>query len=169
MTKSVLAQELSASEIESRVDILKRLRQSLLEQQKKFRSYLVLLEAEEKSIKNGDIDGLDKQVQLENSIENEIFILQKVIVPLDAVYRKTCPGGEISISKIQESVESIKVQVATRNEKNRVLLGQRMANFRQEIKSLRKLSGQPYAGAFAKRPAGSVARTAAQPLVDIST
>jgi hypothetical protein len=124
--------------LEQRVSMLRRLRETLVVQREKFRNYLALLEKEEEIILSGDIERLESQVEVEQSIIAEIFTLQKVIRPLDELYRKSYPMKERSITSLESSLQSIKKQVLMKNEKNRLLLKEKMAILRQEIKALRK-------------------------------
>lgn len=146
-------------EIEQRVTILRRLRETLATQREKFSNYLALLEKEEETIRNGTLDKLESQVEVEQSIIGEIFTLQKVIRPLDELYRKAYPLKEKSILNLESSLENIKKQVLVKNEKNRLLLKEKMALLRQEIKDLR--SGYSMKSPFRK--------IGTPTLVDIST
>lgn len=146
-------------EIEQRVTILRRLREILATQREKFSNYLALLEKEEETIRNGTLDKLESQVEMEQSIIGEIFTLQKVIRPLDELYRKAYPLKEKSILNLESSLENIKKQVLVKNEQNRLLLKEKMALLRQEIKDLR--SGYSMKSPFRK--------IGTPTLVDIST
>jgi len=159
MGDTVLVQTATDKEIEQRVTILRRLRETLANQREKFSNYLALLEKEEEIIRNGTLDKLESQVEVEQSIISEIFTLQKVIRPLDELYRKSYPLKEISILNLESSLENIKKQVLVKNERNRLLLKEKMALLRQEIKDLR--SGYSMKSPFRK--------IGTPTLVDIST
>jgi hypothetical protein len=137
MADTALVEAPTDKELEERVRILRRLRETLTAQRKKFRNYLVLLEREEEIIRSGDLEKLESQVEVEQSIVSEIFKLQKAIRPLDELYRKAYPLREKSISSLESSLENVKKQVLVKNEKNRLLLKEKMALLRQEIKELR--------------------------------
>ncbi len=137
MGDTVLVQTATDKEIEQRIALLRRLREILTAQRKKFSNYLALLEREEEIIRNGNLEKLESQVEVEQCIISEIFTLKKVIRPLDELYRKAYPLKEKSISNLESSLENIKKQVLAKNEKNRLLLKEKMALLRQEIKDLR--------------------------------
>ncbi len=159
MGDTVLVQTATDKEIEQRVTILRRLRETLAAQREKFSNYLALLEKEGESIRDGTLDKLESQVEVEQSIIGEIFTLQKVIRPLDELYRKAYPLKEKSILNLESTLENIKKQVLVKNEKNRLLLKEKMALLRQEIKDLRS-------GYSMKSPFGKIGTPT---LVDIST
>jgi hypothetical protein len=137
MADTVLVESPTDKKLEQRIAILRRLRETLSAQREKFRRYLVLLQKEEEIIHNGNLDKLESQVEVEQTIIAEIFKLQKVIRPLDELYRRAYPVREKSISHLESSLANIKKQVLAKNEKNRLLLKEKMALLRQEIKELR--------------------------------
>jgi len=129
-----------------RVAILRRLKEHLLLQRGKFQSYLDVLVKEEASIRNGDLEALSAQVNLEQGIVEEIYAFQKVIDPLQDLYRVAYPTHDPEIPSLQASLDNLLVRVLAHNEHNRTLLRDAMANLRQEIQSLRtpKLAKSPY-------------------------
>ena len=139
--------------------ILRRLRSYLFAQRRKFHSYLELLEREEEDILSNDTEKLQAHAEIEAVIVSEIFTFQKVIDPLEDLYRKAYPEKEETVPRLKTSLESLKRKVLKKNENNRNLLKNRMAMIRSELKSLRRniKPGSPYA-----------ARATAN-LVDIST
>ena len=169
MADSAIDRDFTPSKTEERVGLLTRLRQNLLAQREKFRSYLSFLEEEEQSIKNGNLGMLDRKVQLEGAIMNELQSLHKTIVPLHALYEKTHPNGDVSIDRLQNSVRAIKEQVRERSEGNRLLLGQKMAQIRQEIKWLRRSAGNSFNKDSGKPLGNSISELEAPAFVDIST
>ena len=124
-------------EIEQRVNILKKLKETLLRQREKFHAYLGLLEKEEESIAAGNIDRLEVQIRMEEEIVQEITNFQKIILPLDELYSRAYPVKEKSIPMLRDSLEKVRQRVLQRNKKNRVLLREKMSSVRHEIKSLR--------------------------------
>ena len=111
MTEVVTADKLTDQEIEERVRILKRLRETLLAQRSQFRSYLSLLEQEETAIADENLVKLEVHVKMEQTIISEITALQKVIVPLEELYAKTYPYRDMSVAKLETSLSSLKKQV----------------------------------------------------------
>lgn len=139
--------------------VLNRLREMLLRQRDKFQSYLLLLENEEKSIRDGDGDRISAQVEMENLIIAEIFSLKKVAEPLRELYRAAYPQAEGTVPPLERTLSRMQEQVAARNIRNRMLLKERMEDLRQEVLRFRRVptASSPYAAAAVPR------------LVDITT
>lgn len=123
--------------LDERVRILKRLRRMLLAQRNRFRQYLGILEHEERAILERDVDRLTRHVEIEQGIVREIFALQKVIGPLDELYRRAYPSGESEIPPLRESLRHLREQVLARNEANRALLRDKMADLKDQIERIR--------------------------------
>ncbi len=139
--------------------ILRRLRNYLSAQRRKFNCYLELLEREEEDILSNDTEKLQAHTEMEAEIVSGIFAFQKVIDPLEDLYREAYPEKEETVPRLKTSLERLKIKVLKKNENNRNLLKSRMATIRRELKSLRRniRPGSPY-----------TARATAN-LVDIST
>ena len=104
------------------------------------------MEHQEADIADGDTRKLQAHVELEKSVVKEIYAFQKVIDPLQDMYRMAYPYKEEEgeVSAIRDSLERIKEEVLDRNKKNQDLLNSSMTAVRGKIKglrSLRKLSG----------------------------
>ena len=124
--------------LEQRVAVLRRFRELLLQQRKKFERYLVILDHERSDIESGEVDKLVAHVELEEQIVSEIFTFQKVIDPLEDLYRAAYPaaeGGEVE--HIKTALMGLRTEVAARNAENRRLLKQRMEILRSEIAGFR--------------------------------
>ena len=80
-------EELSNQELEERVAILKRLRFLLEQQRSKFKEYLTVLEKQQNSIDKEDSEALIKHSELEQQIVKNISNLQKVIIPMNKMYK----------------------------------------------------------------------------------
>jgi hypothetical protein len=135
------------NQTDQRIAVLKRLREMLLRQKEKFKSYLILLEQEEGSIVHGETEKLLAQVELEQTIIADIFTLKRVIAPLEALYQAAYPGAESTVPVLRSALEDMGRQVIARNSRNRELLRERMDELRQEITSLRAWprAGSPFA------------------------
>ncbi len=133
--------------IDERIMLLKKLKETLLCQRDKFRNYLDLLEKEEAVIIDDDMEKLEHHVQLEQSIVQEIYVIQRVINPLEDMYRVAFPEKEATIPELKISLEKLKGMVQGRNLKNRLLLKERMENLRLQIKNLPRniMAVSPYA------------------------
>ena len=165
--------ELSKEEVERRVAILKRFRELLSQQRDHFRQYLEILDKQKDVIEKGSADDLFVHVELEEKIVNDIFAIQKVIDPLEAMYQASFPAGNArsfdasagilpgeirELPSLRETLGELQTEAMARSERNRELLSKRMEDLRQEIKTLR---ANPYA---IRKPSYSVESAA---LVDI--
>ena len=107
---------------------------------KKFERYLLVLDHEKADIESGDIDRLVAHVELEEQVVSDIFTFQKVIDPLEDLYRAVYPQGGAEndeLPELKRSLVELRGEVLKRNEENRVLLKQRMEALRTEISGLR--------------------------------
>ena len=164
----VLPAELSAEEVARRVAVLKRFRELLQAQRDRFRDYLAVLDKQKDLIEQGGTGDLLTHVELEEQIVADIFAIQKVIDPLEAMYRTAYPdsasvrNGDAPVSEVvslKTALEGLKTEAIARTERNKTLLVNRMDEIRKEIKTLKK---NPY---ITVRPIYSDEGTAA--LVDI--
>lgn len=132
-----VAGALPQAELEQRVLVLKRFRELLLRQQEKFQNYLELLDRQKKDIENDEIDGLVAHVEAEQAIVADIFAVQKVIDPLEDMYKAAYMGKEPDgIGEIKSSLTRLKDTVVEKNAENRALLKQRMAMLRQQVMTI---------------------------------
>lgn len=129
--------ELSREQLDERVAILRRFRALLEQQRRKFREYLTVLEKQEQMIDAENVDAVVRHTELEQSIISEIYTIQKVINPLEEMYRESNPGHpDAEIPKLQTDLEHLRKQVLDQNEKNRNLLKSHMQALRQKVVSL---------------------------------
>jgi predicted phage gp36 major capsid-like protein len=172
--KATAQAEISPEELRQRVAVLKRFRALLTEQRDRFRSYLEVLDKQKDIIETGSADDLLAHVELEEKIVADIFSIQKVVDPLDELYRALVSAGGASpgeghdtggvrddVPDLKSALEDLKAEAVVRSNRNRELLSKRMVEIRSEIKTLRN---NPYAGS-ARRSAFSEAGTAS--LIDI--
>jgi hypothetical protein len=159
----ISAGSISGEELGQRIAILRRFRALLTEQRDRFRSYLETLDRQQQVIETGTPEELVAHVELEEKIVADIFSIQKVIDPLDemyrAVYAGAAPPGNAAgdeVSGLKSVLEELKKEAVIRSGRNRELLSRRMEAIRSEIKALR---GNPYLQA---------SRSAPPTLVDIS-
>jgi hypothetical protein len=141
---------LSEEEVTQRVEILKRFRELLVSQRDRFREYLEVLDKQKDVIEGGSADDLTAHVELEEKIVADIFSIQKVIDPLEDMYRAAYPekagtnhlgsdaDGPPEIPTLKSALDSLKIEAAARMERNKDLLSRRMTEIRTEIKTLRK-------------------------------
>lgn len=129
--------QLSDREIEERVQLLKRFRTMLEEQRKKFRSYLQVLDHQEKAAEAGDADRMVQYAEMEQTILGQILSMQKVIDPLQDLYHDSFPGGDREISELQQSLVRLQAKVMEKNEETRAFLQRKKEELAERIKSLR--------------------------------
>ncbi len=130
------------TELEQRTAVLRRFRELLVQQRAKFQKYLVVLDHQKGDIESGDVDRLVAHVELEEQIVSEIFTFQKVLDPLEDLYRAAYPAGTGSadhgeLPELKASLIELRGEVLKRNAENRALLKQRMETLRSEIAGLR--------------------------------
>ncbi len=134
--------ELTQEEVDERVAILKRFRQLLEQQRGKFREYLSVLERQRAMIETDNVDAMVSHAEIEQSIVSEIQTIQKVIDPMEAMYRSAYPAAPDSeIPRLQTDLGALRREVLAQNEKNRELLKTHMTTLRQQVISLKN----PYA------------------------
>ncbi|MDR1353623.1 MAG: flagellar protein FlgN [Treponema sp.] len=143
---------LSDDEVSRRISILRRFRELLKTQRDRFRQYLEVLDKQKDVIEEGNAEDLAAHVELEEKIIADIFSIQKVIDPLEDMYRDAYPlprkgrkgrdreAAEESagIPGLKDALEGLRSEAASRAERNRELLSRRMDAIRSEIKTIRK-------------------------------
>ncbi len=135
----------SEQEVDKRVAVLRRFRELLLQQRAKFESYLSLLDHERADIETGDVDKLMAHVEMEEQIVSEIFTFQKVIDPLEVMYKSASAWSsqpaalaeEADLPDLKSTLVELKDEVLRRNAENRSLLKQRMELVRAELAGFR--------------------------------
>jgi len=157
LERKVTNDTISSSELERRVAILKRFRELLSQQRNRFRQYLDVLDKQKDVIETGSADSLIAHVELEEKIVGDIFAIQKVIDPLEAMYQSSllAPAGgnrsratpadgseSLEVPSLRAALEELKAEAVIRSDRNRELLAKRMEELRQEMKTLR---ANPYA------------------------
>jgi len=169
--------EVSAEELAQRVAILRRFKTLLSQQRDRFHSYLKVLEKQESVIESGSAEDLLKYVDIEEKIVADIFSIQKVIDPLEDMYRSVVSGfdsgktaggdtlkseGADEVPSLKTALEELKNEAVMRSTRNKELLSKRMAELRSEIRALRD---NPYLSK-SRRSSFNDANTAS--VVDIS-
>jgi hypothetical protein len=128
----------SSEELSQRVAALRRFRELLVQQRAKFEGYLKVLDFERADIESGDVDKLSAHVEIEESIVSEIFTFQKVIDPLERMYKSAYPAAEAGdLPELRSALDALKDEVLRRNAENRALLKRRMELVRAEIAGFR--------------------------------
>ena len=138
--------ELTQTEIDERVAILKRYKTLLEQQRNKFREYLNVLEHQQNSIPTANPEQLFAHTTLEEQIMENIVSLQKVIVPMNELYKQANKKAGITesdeaIFTLQSDLNNLQEKVLVQNTKNRELLRSQLGRIRQQLNSLKN----PYA------------------------
>lgn len=142
---------ISPAEISRRVAVLRRFRELLKAQRDRFRAYLDVLDRQKDVIEAGTTDDLIRHVELEEKIVADIFSIQKVIDPMEDLYRaavrndpaRSAASDEKSeVMDLKTALEGLKTEAISRSHRNKELLSRRMTELREEIKTLRS---NPYA------------------------
>jgi hypothetical protein len=138
-------EDLSSDELSRRVAVLKRFKELLKAQRDRFQAYLEVLDKQKDVIEKGSADDLIQHVDLEEKIVADIYAIQKVIDPLEDMYRAAriqAPQGfgrasGDEVPDLKAALEDLKSEAVARAERNKELLSGRMTELRNEIKSLR--------------------------------
>jgi hypothetical protein len=163
-----MAEELSSEELARRVSILRRFRELLTAQRDRFHQYLEVLDKQKTQLESaGGQEAVGGPVDLEERLIADIFSIQKVIEPMEILYRSVWPGNQpvgtaesaADIPQLKTSLQSLKAEAAIRLNQNKELLQRRMNETRHELKTLRS---NPFA---ARQPI--YGKSAAPSLIDI--
>ncbi|MEL3909092.1 MAG: flagellar biosynthesis protein FlgN [Treponemataceae bacterium] len=144
---------LSSAEVSQRVEVLRRFKTLLEQQRSKFQEYLQVLEAQEASIINDEMDKIIQHAQLGQAIISDISTIQKVIDPLENMcrdfstttlspsqaYSLSIKSEELETAQIKQSLEKLKHTVLAQNQKNTEKLKVHMAGLRNQISRLKTL------------------------------
>ena len=148
-----MAPPVNAEELDQRIATLRRFREMLQAQRDRFRDYLAVLDKQQDRIVGDDTEGFLSYVELEEHIVKDIFNIQKVIDPLERLYRDLAASGgaadtgahaeeEAELGSLKAAVERLGNEAAANTARNREILARRITEIRSEIRSLR---GNPYA------------------------
>ena len=125
-----MKKQLSRKEIDQRVAILKRFKELLQEQRKRFNDYLIVLETQERSISEENMDAILKYTELEESLITDIGTIQKVIDPLEQMYKFSMPEkDDAEVIRLKDDLDKLQDKVIDQNRKNRRLLQSVMTDF----------------------------------------
>ena len=153
--EQISQEEISQEELNSRVALLHKFKELLSQQRSKFQEYLTVLEKQQDSISSEDTEHLIAHTELEQQVVQNIANLQKVIVPMQKLYKTAGQSynGSLEgisedreISVIQEELTDLQNKVLKQNEINRDLLRvhleqlkTKMANFKNPYKNVRSV------------------------------
>lgn len=124
--------------------ILKRFRELLCAQRDRFRLYLEVLNKQRDVITRGGTEDILVQVEVEEKILADILAIQKVIDPIEVLYRAASVSndGEArpltgEILEIKAVLEDLQSDVRIRAEQNKKLLSKRMTLIACEIQAIK--------------------------------
>lgn len=132
--------ELSKEEIDERVAILKRYKKLLEQQRSKFQEYLKVLENQQNSIVSENPENLFEHTVLEEQIIKNIESLQKVIVPMNELYRQTAAASgkqDSVITALKTDLSSLQKKVLAQNSKNQQILRTHLSQIRMQLNNFR--------------------------------
>lgn len=123
--------------------ILRRLKGHLLSQKNKFYYFEGLLDQEEIDIADGDFLKLKIHTEMEKEVLNGINALQKVLTPLEDMYRRLPPPTDClpeaeDLPDLRKSIAGLKDQVQDKMRRNRRLLSERMEEIQKELLAVRR-------------------------------
>lgn len=137
-----MQEALSQKELDERIAILRRFRTLLEQQRDKFKAYLRVLELQEPLI-SGDGGILpDGHSELGSLLVHDIGELQKAIVPMQLLYRRTHaatsnPAEAVPVERLQEELGKLQEQALAQNKRNQQLLRTRLPEVRRELAQLK--------------------------------
>jgi phosphoglycerate-specific signal transduction histidine kinase len=122
-----------------RAAIIRRLQKLLNQQCECFHSYLTVLEKQHACIESGSEDSILAHLALEEQRVAEIITIQKVIEPLEIMYRNagSSPAADDSIPALKVRLEELYYQTKVQSERNRERLSGRISDIRADINVLR--------------------------------
>ena len=127
----------STDTVSRRAAVLRQLKKNLEKQREKLLSYLDILEHEEKDIDRGNLENLTTHVDMERAVIREIQSFQKIIDPLEKLYKAAYPDKEEEIPALKTSLVKLTDQIVRRNRANRNLLKKEMARIESELSGMR--------------------------------
>jgi hypothetical protein len=123
--------------LKERIALVKRFKELLIEQRKRFHGYIEILDRQKNAIENGDIEEIEEYVELDENITDGIIALQKSIEPMRGMFEIAVKVEDPEIPEISAALENLKNEAAARMEANKDLLQKRMAEIGAELKTLR--------------------------------
>lgn len=130
--------ELTQSELDERVAVLKKFKALLKQQRDKFQEYLTVLEKQSNSIENENADVILAHTELEQQVVSSIMNLQKVIVPMSEIYKeKGIHSEDDEVKVLQSNLDDLKDRVLVQNQLNRELLKTHITQIRNQMASLK--------------------------------
>ncbi|MDR1216439.1 MAG: flagellar biosynthesis protein FlgN [Treponema sp.] len=129
---------ITQEELQKRVAVIKRFRELLCEQRERFRSYLNILDKQKPVIEKGSAEDILSHIEIEEKMLSDIFSIQKVLTPLEPLYRTSIKTVEApDVAKIQSALENLKTEASLKVKQNRDTLEIRMNELKEQMEVLR--------------------------------
>ena len=131
--------QLSEQELKQRVALLTRFRQALVTQRERLGNYLQSLEARETLPPDDrdDCEAIEFHVDLERTVIREISLLERTLVPFEAICRRSDPAALRRLPEIRTALSRTRSEVLRRTEVSQELLQQQLDELRREVEALR--------------------------------
>ncbi|MDR1466228.1 MAG: flagellar biosynthesis protein FlgN [Treponema sp.] len=134
---------ITQEELKERVAVVKRFRKLLYEQRERFRSYLNVLDKQKTVIEKGNAEDILSHIEIEEKMLSDIFSIQKVLTPLEPLYRTSVNTVKApDVVKIQSALENLKIEANLKVKQNRDILETRMKELKEQLEVLQN---NPYA------------------------
>lgn len=135
-----MKKNLSEEEIQQRIAILKRFKELLKDQRKKFNEYLVVLETQERSICKSNIEELVQHTNIEQALIQDISAIQKVIMPIEQIYKMgNYEQEDDEVINLKTELNNLQERVLKQNKKNQDVLKLQMIDLKQEIQAMQPM------------------------------
>ena len=133
--------EITQEELNERVALLKKFKITLEQQRAKFQEYLTVLEKQQDSISQENPEALLAHTELEQQIVKNLSNLQKVIVPMNKMYKAasmtTSTKDDAEILELQNDLTALQNKVLKQNEINRDLLRVHIGQLKTQINNFK--------------------------------
>lgn len=118
-----------------RETMLYKVRELLLAKRDRFEEYLNVLERQETSITDGDLEALEYQVGLEREILEDIRSVHRVLTPLRELVGDEDPASA-DLAPLEASLHEFETKVTRQHDQNRSLLSRRTTELAEQIDGL---------------------------------
>ena len=139
-TENIKNKQIGEAETSQREAVMKRLRELLRQQCKNYHKYITALEKQENLINTGGdifMEQLLASIDLEEQIFEDIISVQKVIDPLDDMYRKLIPCQQDDVSALENKLEDLKNRAMILSTYNKELIQNCITEIHSKIDALK--------------------------------
>lgn len=118
--------------------ILEQLKRYLSILNEKFGLYLRVLDEERNDVASDEIEKLARHAEIERSIMKEIGAIQKVVDPLEEMYKEAFPSGVEGVENLRETLEGLRLKTALKINANQELLAKELEVLKKSMEATRK-------------------------------